>query len=190
MNDLIYVALIGAGSGLLGAFITQRLANKAELARSENQSRLQAVEWQRRETSRKAAAEEDRARETAAWERGEALRKSAARAAHLRELWGHVLTAHAQVLALQNQVLDQAPQRSLFASVATWPSAAAAQAYAVALIGLTDARVSAKAFYKATVKAQFALMASGGKPDGDLACEWRQAFRDLEDCVATLGGEF
>lgn len=160
MTEIVWVALISAGSALAAAFMTQILATSAATKQAAHAAQQEALQWSRSEAKRMSELHE----------------------ARLRELWAHVLRA-------QNLIRDeldlrtsgpglQAPRPAESGSAAS----AAAQAYCVALIGLHGVEPLVKAFYQATARAEMAIRYEKDLSAGAVSA-WREALNQLEAAV-------
>jgi hypothetical protein len=172
MSDIVLVALISAGGAVAVALMTQFLATRAASRQADRRERQEERHWQRSEAVRKEVRD-----------RAEAARLQALRDDRLRELWGHVLTARWLML---DRVERSAIAKSEHVPGVESPASAAAQAYAVALLGLVAVRPAAAAFYEATAKLQLALQAGDDVKLKNLPAEWNQSFKALENGIATL----
>lgn len=164
MSEVVWVALISAGSAVAVALMTQFLATRAADRQAGHQARQEEVRRQRSEAKAQQELHE----------------------ARLRELWGHVLTARWQML----DTLERVPVKgrpsaeSAAVSAAALPASAAGQAYAVALIGLAALRPGARAFYVATSDLQTALQAIDEDRIAKAVQTWGESFKTLEVQVA------
>ena len=191
MNDVVFVALISAGSAIVTALATQFLAARAASRSANRVEQREARQWQRTEESRQEELRRSDAREALEWERSEALRNQALQDARLRELWGHVLAARWQVLDMLAQlpVTNRPSPAAAPASSERLPEHAAGQAYCVALIGLAAVRPSAKAFYVATSNVQRAMLSVDESAIHEAVGEWSDSYKALEICVASLADD-
>jgi hypothetical protein len=157
--------------------MTHFLATRAASRQADRQERQEERRWQRSEAVRKEVRD-----------REEAARLQALRDDRLRDLWGHVLKARWLMLDWMERWVTKSPASPIFEHVpgAESPASAAAQAYAVALLGLVAVRPAAAAYYEATAKLQLALQAGDGAKLKNLPAEWNQSFKALEDGIATL----
>jgi len=176
MSDVFWAALIGAGSAVLSAWLTNRF-NARETARqithSERQARLQ---WEWSEARRKAEEARD-----------DALRKEERRAFRLREFWAHVLTSEVVMVKWLDWIDRGRTGPSPDASAEAMPTFPALHANAVALLELTDVYPLARDFFRATVKLEDALFA-GGTVFDVARKRWDRAYLDLERKVGDLTG--
>ena len=78
--------------------------------------------------------------------------------------------------------LPRRPDPTKSSSLAQSATGAAAEAYAVALLGLAGVRQPAKEFYLATATVEFALEANSAD-SSNLIAAWRAAFEKLEAAV-------
>lgn len=188
MTEVVWVAFVSAGSAIAVALMTQFLATRAASTSADRADKREALQWQRTEALRLADLARNDAQAALAWERSEALRLQALHDARLRELWGHVLVARWQMLdALERVPVQGRPKRDLpEISSAALPASAAAQAYAVALLGLAGVRPGAKAFYLATSELQLAMLAADEERMKGVVSRWSDSFKTLEDNVAAL----
>ena len=177
MTEVVWVALISAGTALVTALLTQILSTRAASKQADRTTQREALQWQRTEALRQEELE-----------RKEAQRLQDLQDVRLRELWGHVLTVRWQVHdALETVPVKGRPAaKSAGVSAATLPAHAAGQAYSVALIGLAALRPSAKAFYVATSKVQFALLSADEEALNASTDEWNKAYKAIESSVASL----
>ena len=156
MNDVVWVSLISAGGAVVAALTAQFLAMKAaarQAARTEQQEALQ-------------------------WQRSEAKRMQECQDARLREFWSLVLLS-------QSRIADCIPSPAgVIREIPIADSAvgAAAQAYAVALIGLPGVRQLAKEFYLATARVH-AMLEVGEIKNPDHVVAWKVCFESLEAAV-------
>lgn len=197
MTEVVWVALISAGTALVTALLTQLLATRAAHKQADRADKREALQWQRSEALRREELQRKDAQDTLTWERADELRKQALHDARLRELWGHVLTARWQVMdSLERvSVKGKALPKSADVSAAASSTSAAAQAYAAALLGLAAVRPSAKEFYAATVTLDFALRAVRENPGNadqlsaqvtEAGTAWNASYKVLENAVAQM----
>lgn len=188
MNDVVWVALVSAGGVMGAAIAAQLLAARVASRSADRTDQREALQWQRSEARRLEDVQRQDAQAALAWERADMQRKQDVHDARLRELWGHVLVARWQMLDALERVPVQGSRKPKSADVSAvvLPSTAAAQAYAVALIGTAAVRPSARAFYLATSQLQLALQSDDGEQMKDLASEWSASYKALEDAVGDL----
>ena len=162
MNEVVWVALISGGSTLAASLATQFLVTRAAAKQAARAEMHEALKWRRYEG--KQSRERNEAR--------------------LREFWEAVLAA-------QNRILDH-QARSRFSKglgpASDSAASAAAQAYAIALLGFEKLRPLAKDFYNSTALVQMNL--DFGKSDTEAMTHWRENFEALEDVVAKFLPEY
>lgn len=156
MNEVVWVALISGGSTLAAAVATQFLVARAAAKHAERTQKHEALEWLRSEAKRSREVHE----------------------ARLQEFWGLILSAQNRVVDLQAMSL----QAKQLVPASESASSAAAQAYAIALLGLVALRPLAKDFYHATALVQMKI--NFEKDSSEAIRGWRKCFEALEVAVA------
>ncbi|MBX3654159.1 MAG: hypothetical protein KIS62_12270 [Ramlibacter sp.] len=170
MTEVVWVALISAGTALVTALLTQLLATRAASKQADRAERREALQWQRSEALRLQELQ-----------RSEAHRQRELHEARLREFWAHVLRTQDRI----RDALDYRVENMNSPAPGAEDSAASAcaLAYAVALIGLPGVRELAKSFYLATARAEMAIVYEQDVK-GDSVRAWRDCFDELESAVA------
>lgn len=156
MTDTFWASMIAASAALLGSLITQLVAARSASKLARQAAENEALQWRRSESKRERE-----------WRQGE-----------LRALWSHALQARTRMA--DNLAKGTWGQGEDFAGSAT---GAAAQVYAVALVGLPGVREAAKVFYVATTKLDAALTEAEKM---EAAKAWRVAFDGLEEAVIRM----
>jgi len=159
ISDVVLVALITAGGTLAAGIVSQLLSARA--------ASKQATQQQ--------------AREEANWRRTEAKAKEEQHAALVREFWGYVLQSETRMLnqRTENRPWTQIPAEEL-------PSTVAAQAYAVALLGLASVRPLAKAYYHATAQCEIMGSSNDVEQIGRTVQAWRASLDALEKAMIEM----
>ncbi|MGP1683684.1 MAG: hypothetical protein ACTS8S_15310 [Giesbergeria sp.] len=157
MTEIVWVAFISAGGTLFGAIAAQLVSIRAAAKQAERTVQQEALQWERSETKRRRELHESR----------------------LREFWSWVLQAQNRVVDIQRTPIDSEQK----VPAAESPASAAAQAYAIALLGLVSVRSLAKDFYHATALVQMHLEVQSDK-HSDSVRAWRDCFDALEVAVA------
>ncbi|WP_186132003.1 hypothetical protein [Burkholderia gladioli] len=156
MSDIVLVAFISASGTLAAAFIGQFVATRAARRQADHLAQLEELKWQR----------------------SEAKNQREARDARLREFWILVLTTRNRLHSLL--ALADRPKGEGRAPVAESAASSAAEAYAVALLGIDVELPLAREFYHATQRFQDALdersVELGVKP----VEAWQKVFEALE----------
>lgn len=161
MSEVVLVALISSGSAILAAIVTHFFATRSAAKQAHIDAEREALAWAR-------------SQDAANTEKTEKL---------VRELWSWALQAQARIIdALAARHTAKTGLQSDHSLSATH---AAAQAYAVSLLGMSDVQSTAKAFYLATATTE-AFLREGSDQRELRVSEWREAFNALEVAVSKL----
>lgn len=159
MSEVVLVALISSGSAVLAAVVTHLFAARATSKQAQVDAEREARIWRRDQ-------------EEVTRERTEKL---------VRELWSWTLQAQARMIDLLE---DRAQDMKLpLPGHESSAAHAAAQAYAVSLLGMTEVQPTAKAFYIATATTE-AFLQEGHDARELRVREWRDTFSALEAAVS------
>ncbi|RZS86053.1 hypothetical protein [Pigmentiphaga kullae] len=159
ISDVVLVALITAVGTLAAGIVSQLLSARA--------------------ASKQVTQQQER--EEASWRRTEAKEKEDRQAALVQEFWGYILQSQTRMLNQRDEGRrwPQTPAEEL-------PSTVAAQAYAVALLGIPSVRTLAKGYYRATAECETLAASSDIEQIGRALNAWRAYFDALEKAIIEL----
>jgi len=176
MSDTVLATLISVMGMLATGWLTNRFNAQSAKRAEDIAERQSATQWQRSEATRKEVEARDLA-----------LREQERRASLLREFWAHILTCEVAMIKWLDWIDRGRTDESPDSSAEAMPTFAALQAYAVALLELTDVYPSARDFFRSTVKLEDALFADKARFDA-ARDKWDRAYIDLEQKVGDLTG--